>query len=468
MLSALITLAAAAIAMLGAVLWRAELVMALPFLVTLNGLQLSLGGVLVRVDQLLATFLVIPLFAAVVSGRRRLRTDSTTWWLAALLAMNVAASALNSPTRVYSFKQCLNLASAWVIYVLVVNFIETRAEMSRAFTRCLWAAVIASIIGLFAFTLASAGLNVGGAEVSRSAAVHLANAYGAYGTMVEPNLFGAFAGAFLVLAFGMLVAGPHLPAGTPHPRLLRVAATVSAIGLLLSFTRAAWIGTMVGVACVFVLGQRTFGIRPARVLKPVAVGAAIALLLLLLPGTAGEFLRFKLINLVNLGSRTAELRIFTSALALQQTLEHPIMGYGTFTFAPLIAQGADFSQFDGWRSLWIGNYLLLALHDTGVIGLACWGGLIWSIISRGVRATYALSASEPEIAARTLAMTSAVTTLLVSFLSTTGFSLGYPWMLIGLLSAHCHAATSPARDQAPATEPREAALPGGLLPADAT
>lgn len=468
MLSALIALVAAVIALFGAVLWQSELVMLLPFLATLNGLQLPLGGVLVRVDQLLASLLAVPLLAALVAGRRRLRVDSTAYWLAALLATNVIASVLNSPTRTYSLMQCLNLASAWIIYLLVINFVETRAELDRAFSRSIWAAIITTTLGVGAFALASAGLDVGGAEVSRSAAEHLANAYGAYGTMVEPNLFGAFAAAFLVLAICLLAVPASAASGTISRRLLRTVAVMSSVALLLSFTRAAWIGTMVGVACVVLFGRRTLGIRAARVGKPVAIGVGLALVLLLLPGITGDFLRFKLVNLVNLESRTATLRLLTSALALQQTLDHPIIGYGTFTFAPLIAQGSDFAQYTGWRGLWIGNYLLLALHDTGIIGLALWCGLIWSILARAIRATRTLSATDPESAARTFAMTCAVITLLVSFLATTGFSLGYPWLLIGLLSAHCHGAMAPAPVPVPSAHPGMPGLLEGLRSADAT
>jgi len=42
--------------------------------------------------------------------------------------------------------------------------------------------------------------------------------------------------------------------------------------------------------------------------------------------------------------------------------------------APLTAEGVDFQRFENWRNLWIGNYVLLAVHDTGVVGLGLW---IW-------------------------------------------------------------------------------------------
>ena len=189
----------------------------------------------------------------------------------------------------------------------------------------------------------------------------------------------------------------------------------------------------------------------------------IVIVLLLLPGSAGTFLRFKLVNLVNLESPTAVLRLLTYSIALKQTLLHPIIGLGTYSFAPLLAEGSDFARFEGWRGLWIGNYLLLALHDTGAIGLLLWAGLIWSIIRRGSRTAQATSEVDPPFAARTLALIAAIVSLLVAFLATTGFSLGYPWLLIGLLGAHARLATAARSDPLPS--PQEALIP---LPADAT
>ena len=441
-------------------LWRRELVMALPFIVILNGLPLSVGATHLRIDQFSACLLVVPLAVAILSGKRRLRMDATAWWLVALLVSNLMASALNSPARTYSFSQCANLASAWLIHLLLINYLDTREDVAEFLEQCLRGALVASSIGIVAFLLAVAGLPVGGAEVSASAVQHLTRPYGAYGTMVEPNIFGSFMGAFVALAVAILaVARPA--SATPSSRLLRWTAALSAVGLVLSFTRSAWIGTIVALAFVALMGRRWLRVRTRYLLMPPLVGLAIVLALLLLPGSAGTFLRFKLGNLVNFGSETAVLRLMTYSLALEQTLRHPLIGLGTFSFAPLLAEGTDFARFDGWRGLWIGNYLLLALHDTGVIGLGLWLGLLWSIVARGLRASRIASESDPALAAQALALTGAVVSLLVAFLATTGFSLGYPWLLIGLLGAHARLAIE--GRSIPIASPREP----GLIPSPA-
>jgi O-antigen ligase len=438
-LAALVAVPAAAYA---AIRWRRAVVMSLPFLAILNGLAIPIGDSSIRADQLAACILLAPLAASLLIGARKLKTDGTAWFLAAILALNVIASVLHSPARSYSLLQCVNIATVWVIYLLLINFLDTREETELFLKRCIQAAMTASVIGITAYLLAIAGFGVGGAEVSAASVEHLTKAYGAYGTMVEPNLFGSFTAAYLVLAIALLTLVKTT--GTSiSSRSLTWLAALSAAGLVLSFTRAAWLGAVAGVVFFALLASRALQlrIRLPRLIVPLSVGFVVVVLIALGAGGGGSLLRFKLLNLFNFSSQTAVLRLATYALAAGQVVTHPFIGWGTFTFAPIIAEGADFQRLEGWRNLWIGNYLLLALHDTGAIGLLTWLGLFWTILAGGVRAAFAARVTDPLGAARTIALTAAVATLLIPYLATTGFSLGFTWILIGLLGAYRHLAT---------------------------
>jgi O-antigen ligase len=426
-----------------AIRWRRAVVMSLPFLAILNGLAIPVGDSSIRADQLAACLLLAPLAASLLIGARKLKTDATAWFLAAILVLNVIASALHSPARSYSLLQCVNLATVWVIYLLLINFLDTREETELFLKRCIQSAMIAAAIGIVAYLLAIAGVGVGGAEVSAASVEHLTKAYGAYGTMVEPNLFGSFTASYLVLAIALLTLTKGTDAAISS-RTFTWLAGLSAAGLVLSFTRAAWLGAIAGVVFFAALASRSLKlrIRLPRLLVPLSVGLAVVLLIAVSAG-GGSLLRFKLLNLFNFSSQTAVLRLATYALAASQVATHPIIGWGTFTFAPIIAEGADFQRLEGWRNLWIGNYLLLALHDTGAIGLLAWLGMLWTILAGGVRAAISARVSDPVGAARTVALTAAVATLLIPYLATTGFSLGFTWILMGLLGAYRHQAGAP-------------------------
>src|SRR5262245_52262952 len=181
----LLALIAAPLLLLAVFRWRRAFLHALPFLVILNGVGIPIGSSSVHLDQLVVLLLLVPLTVQVLVGERRFQHDSTVWWLAGIWILNVVASLLNSPARTYSLLQCANLATVWVIYVVVLNFLDSREELDAFFDRVLWAAILACAIGITAFVLAVAGFPVGGAEVSRLAAERLTEAFGAYGTMVE-------------------------------------------------------------------------------------------------------------------------------------------------------------------------------------------------------------------------------------------------------------------------------------------
>ncbi|MEO8621439.1 MAG: O-antigen ligase family protein, partial [bacterium] len=317
--------------------------------------------------------------------------------------------------------------------------LEDPRELEEFLRYALLGAIVASTIGIAAFFLALSGVNVGGAEVSASSAKDLTTAYGAYGTMVEPNILGSFSAAYLLLAAAMLVARTRGLASLVSVALLRWVVALTAISLVITFTRAAWLGAIIGFVCLLALGDVKLRarFRSGRVALSMASVALVVVALLLLPGNVGTLFRFKVMNLINPASQTAIVRLFTYALAFEHIIQHPVLGSGTFSFAALAAQGADFQQFENWRHLWIGNYLLLALHDTGVIGLMMWVVLLATIIARPLRVLRAMPSRNGEDAGRMLGLVAAVASMLIAFLSTSGFSLGYSWLIVGMLAAYC-------------------------------
>ena len=226
------------------------------------------------------------------------------------------------------------------------------------------------------------------------AAERLTQAYGAYGVMVEPNIFGSFTAATLVLSAVLLAGLPRDGSATKELRARRRGPPARRRwgSCCRSRARRGWARRSVSCAASW---QRAADGRATGVgedwRKPLAV---------VVGGDSRAAAR----------ARTAPARSFDSSCSTWSICSrrppcsgcsrtrwrstrrsvHPLVGWGTFTFAPLAAQGTDFQQFENWRNLWIGNFVLLALHDTGAIGLALWGGMLWSVLARGVRAAASL------------------------------------------------------------------------------
>src|SRR5262245_47232643 len=276
--SMIVMLAAAALFGVAAIRWQRTFVMALPFLATLNGISVPVGGASVRLDQLVAIALMVPLTASTLIGRRTLRTDRTTWYLLAILAMNVLATVVNSPSRGYSLSQCANVASVWIIYIILHNLLETREDLNAFFHRMLWAAGAASVLAIGAFGLAAAGVSIGGAEVSSSAAQRFTAAYGAYGTMVEPNILGGFAAAYLVACGSLLVDRADLRNVEGSVRMIRWVLGLCAVVLVLSFTRGAWLGAIASMGCLAIMRWRSVAerVRVRHMVVPLVWAAVVA------------------------------------------------------------------------------------------------------------------------------------------------------------------------------------------------
>jgi O-antigen ligase len=126
-----------------------------------------------------------------------------------------------------------------------------------------------------------------------------------------------------------------------------------------------------------------------------------------------------------LTSRSIFFRLDTYERAWNDFLAHPLLGNGVNVFAQ------NYTSPSGTRD-WISNFLLMALHDTGMIGLVillAWLGWL-------ARETY-LAIKISRGAARTmlLALSIAYLALMLTYQATTVFWLGFNWVYLGLLRA---------------------------------
>jgi O-Antigen ligase len=399
-------------------------------LVPLNGITLTVGRTNVRSDQLLVVLMVVGLGLSAVFAGRRLYVDRPLAAIIALLGLNALSTIFVSPALGYSAMQVLNLTATWAIYAVIVNCVSTTDDADQLTHRVLLLFALAAIVGIFAFGAGLAGYSIGMANVE-GGPLDAGQAYGAFGTAVEPNIFGSMCQAAFVVAGAMLLFGARRRVG------LWGILAVTGLGLLLSFTRGAWLGAICGLLAAALLAPvvgRRVSLMP--LVLPTVAGALGLIWLWTDEGPAGLFFRYKIQNLVNPQSATASYRLVSYGLAWAQVIQKPVFGWGTFTFAPLLAQGSDVKQLGVEHAIWISNYVLLILHDTGIVGLIVFGVLIAAVLRLGLRTARALLAERPESADTVLALVASVIGLLVSFLASSGFTFTYPWVVIGLIGAY--------------------------------
>jgi len=405
-------------------------------LVPLNGFPLTLGTTNVRADQSLAALMLLGLGLSAVFVRRRLYVDGPLLGIIAMLALNALTTLFVSPALRYSAMQVLNLTATWAVYAVIVNCVETVDASDRLTAIYLGILALAALIGIVAFWAGIAGYPIGMANVTGNP-LDIGMPYGAFGTALEPNIFGSMCQSAFVTVATMLLLGQRR-------RHLWAILIASGLGLLLSFTRGAWLGAVCGLFAAVVLapvvGRR---IRLAPLALPAIAVSLATVWLWTYDGPAGVFFRYKIQNLVNPQSETASYRLVSYALAWTQVIQKPVFGWGTFTYAALLAQGGDVKELGVEHALWISNYVLLILHDTGIVGLAVFTALIVAVLRVGLRAARSLLATRPGSAVTVVSLMASVIGLLVSFLVGSGFTFTYPWVVIGLIGAYGRSTGSP-------------------------
>jgi hypothetical protein len=431
---------------------RRLLVYALPLLAALERLPIPVGGQRVRLDQLAAVFLILGLIPALLAGRRRLRFDAATGWILVSAGLNVLSTLLYSPAKGFSLLQLTALGSSWAIYVVLLNCLTTAEDLDGFVVAMLVAGIIEATIGAGAFTLGTIGVSVPGADVA-GRAVSLTGAWGAYGTLFEPNIFGSYCAGCFVFALGLRWIAPRA-LSPARLGLVWIAIVTSAIGMFLSFTRGAWLAAAVGIMALAIQAGITLRQRgPMRAALITAVTTALILgAILVTPGQIGEFVRYKLVNILNPTSETAVGREVGLAVAWLQYVKHPILGWGTYTFLPLtIGTAKGFNKIGG---IWMGNWVMLALHDTGAVGLVAFLGILVSAYRAGLRGGRVFWTSDRAASAAALSLTAVIIVFCIAFLFTSAFQFGFPWVFIGAIGAYGRLARESVASQRPGVDRR--------------
>ncbi len=180
----------------------------------------------------------------------------------------------------------------------------------------------------------------------------------AIGTSVDPNVFGGT----LMLALALIVVQWAAPRPVLPRWLLVLLAVPTAAGILLSLSRASWLGLAIGL--LFIGGLRYRGI--------LVVGVLLGVALLLTP--VGQDLLERFVSGFSTADRATAFRFGEYANALVLIERYPLFGIG-FGLSPDIDVTAGVSSV----------YLLVA-EQTGLLGLVVFLVALGSVWLAGFRA----------------------------------------------------------------------------------
>ncbi|QWC85307.1 O-antigen ligase family protein [Nocardioidaceae bacterium] len=352
--------------------------------------------------------------------------------LAAML-VSAALSTYVSPSPDVTFRLDVALVVS-VLLIAVTHSVISSAGRLRLVVRLLVAA--AAVVGALSVQ------GAGEAQVSNAGAVVTGRAVGIF---EQPNELGIFCAMLLPVAAGLALA--------ERGRRGRILATLGAlailVGLVVSLSRGAWTGAVVGMLVFWALlpDRRRFLLPVAT-----AVGTIAALLVVLARVDIVAIVNQRLLSLFDGTQNPYDERPAIYAEARRQITDSPWIGQGPGAFAQV---GTQLNQ-DGYylQAEHAHNIFLNTWAEYGLIGLLCLLGLMVGLASRllpGARSVRGrLDEAGPALASRLLAGTTAG---LVAVLA--HGIVDYPfrnpvtsttlWFLVGLAAASARVALTYAR-----------------------
>ena len=382
-----------------------------------------------------AHLILIPLaFRAFIftRDRTRARWDLSEWSILAFIALQGVSSYL------FAANLKLSVLSAGLLMLGVVAYLATfvsvcdRARLVFAGRAVLLVGLASAAVGiaeLAAFYLFHSHFGVVTGKQAGSSAPVVA------GLAFENNIYGSFS-ASAAIAF-LVLSRERNPLFSRRFSVFGLA--VCFVAMVISLTRAAWVGFAVAAIALVILRRRRAP-RRNRVLQIGLVSFALAAVALgvfgmILTG-AGETLPKTVAStgsqLFNLNSGSGQARASEWRLALADWKKNPMLGLGTNSYGQRhLAPKKSPHSPAGKQAAYLGNLYIRALYDSGILGLLFLLIFILAVLWPMVP----LRHSGGDLAAVARAFLFGYATLMVAFAGTDASFQPWPWILAGVARA---------------------------------
>jgi O-antigen ligase len=396
-------------------------------LITLVGMStmprfyVELYGWKVRPEQVAAVVVAAAVAIWVWRKKTGLGFDKLDYWVLGYLALNYLSSAFASPQPSSTLKWALMNNLGVLPYFLIRLLVWDTKMLEKVFRILLGVAMIEVTYGLCCYF----SHLVFGSTTGMESGQYLANVAAPYGTLYEPNLFGAYSACCAVMMLSLYFLQRR------HRAFYIFCFLIASLATLVSFSRAALLALIVTTAWVFWKGRQGHPLRIRRLI--VSAVALIAILIVIVVVTPiGDILQERLSNLLaqGLNEESTITRLLLLAESVQNIANHPLFGSGTASFQLFF----DWSRFvPEWAgtAVWIGNFLIRILHDTGAFGLFVALGFIVSLVRKIHRGLHRPNSVVPYL----FALCAGALVYAITFQFTDGSTLAFCWVHLGFLAS---------------------------------
>lgn len=387
----------------------------------------GVGGWNARPEHFAVFFGVVAVSVWHIAAKKRPQLNRLDYCILFFIGSNFLSSSLGSSDPGQTLKWALQNCLAVLFYFLIRVLVTDARLLDRAVKIFLTVAVVEAVYGTFCFLSHQIFDTTFGVTVGQ----YLNDVAAPFGTMFEPNLYGAYAASASVIFFALYLFAGH------RIRDL-VCFLITAIASFLSFSRASLVALLLTGAFLFWKSHRQT--RGNSLRKLLTVGLILLLILILFSGPLGKIVRERFDNLVSQGltEETTISRVIVLEEAVQEIPGHLLIGRGTASFNLTF----DWAKYiPAWASekTWIGNAPLRILHDTGLVGLS---SFIAFFVVAWLRVRHAVKVPSPQNCV-IIALWAGLMVYAISFQSTDGTILAFTWVQLGLLASAATVLPSP-------------------------
>jgi O-antigen ligase len=355
-----------------------------------------------------------------IGSKQRVRFDKLDYWILAYIGCNFISSAFGSAGPASTLRWALQNCLAVLGYFLVRWLIRDLQTLRNALGILLGVGLLESVYG----TLCYVSHEIFGSSVGVAGGQYLLDVAAPYGSLYEPNLFGAYTACCAVVFLALYLFEGH--------RLhYLVSFLIASLAAVISFSRAALLALIIVICYVIWKDRRAR--RNEQRSKAAVLILAVALFLLVAYSPVGDIIRERFANLYYEG--LTEETTISRAIILQQASQeipgHLLIGNGTASFNLSFDWARIMPLWAGGEGTWIGNAPLRILHDTGVLGLTAFLGFfvaVWLKIRRARKKLAYPDGLLTGLVAGTLVYA-------IAFESTDGTMLSLSWVHLGFLAS---------------------------------
>lgn len=377
-------------------------------------------------------FVFMALFAgfllSFLAGRAKASRVPYLLPLTLFVGVNYLSSFINAVDLASSLRNSALLTLFALMYVFTIHVVRANPDKGM---QIVWfflvLAVLQSVFAISEQALYFMGLDLGvhtppveeGSRVIRSS-----------GGFQEANLLGAFVAAAGLMLVALMTSKQKFFQGSLYPLL---ALLVVIVTLILTYTRTAWIGFMVGVfLLLFMQRSRSeiFNRKVGSMLLVALVLAMIVFVFMLGAGVAGVFepVLVRSQELLDFSGGSGAGRAEVQEFALEKWRRDAVLlGHGTMSLPWEEALPSPAGP-------WLYSSFIQALHDTGLVGLAL---IIW--FQAGVLLFLVRSYGRVADDGSRSVIAGCITAIIALYIASQASSfiwLGFPWIFTGFAVAY--------------------------------